>query len=171
MDFTDVVRSRRSIRKYQLKKVSDEKLANIIEAARLAPSGSNRQAWKFIVVRDTDKKNRLAELCGKQLWIADADIVIVCCWLPIAGADETRLRRDVTIATEHIVLAAVNEGLSTCWIGSFDTNAVKSLLAIPQEVGINTMVVLGYPDALPRERTYKKTNEVVCYDHWENSQK
>jgi len=164
MDFVDVVRSRRSYRKYQSRKISDEKLANIIEAARLAPSGSNRQAWKFIVVRDGDKKTRLAELCGKQLWMADAGIVIVCCWLPVAGADESKLRRDVTIATEHIVLAAVNEGLSTCWIGSFDTDAVKSLLAIPQEVGINTIVVLGYPDGLPRERTYKRTDEIVCYD-------
>jgi nitroreductase len=164
MDFTDVVKSRRSIRKYQSTKVPDEKLANIIEAARLAPSGSNRQAWKFIVVRDADKKARLAEFCGKQLWIADASIIIVCCWLPIAGADETRLRRDVTIATEHIVLAAVNEGLSTCWIGSFDINAVKSLLAIPQDVGINTIIVLGYPDAPPRERTYKRTDEIVCHD-------
>ena len=169
MDFTDVVRSRRSIRKYRLGRVPDEKIENIIEAARLAPSGSNRQAWKFIVVRDTDKKNILAELCGKQLWIADADMVIVCCWLPTTGADEARLRRDITIATEHIVLAAVNEGLGTCWIGSFDTNAVKSLLAIPQEVGINTIIVLGYPGAPPRERTYKRASEIVCYDCWENS--
>ena len=169
MDFIDVVRSRRSIRKYQSRKIPDEKLANIIEAARLAPSGSNRQAWRFIVVRAADKKAKLAEFCGKQLWMAGADTVIVCCWLSIPGVDEIRLRRDVTIATEHIVLAAVNEGLGTCWIGSFDTDAVKSLLAIPHDVGINTMVVLGYPDAAPRERTYKRTDEIVCYDHWENS--
>ncbi len=169
MDFKDVVRSRRSIRKYKSRKVSNKKLANIIEAARLAPSGSNRQAWKFIVVRNADKKAKLAEFSGKQLWIAGADIVVVCCWLPMLGVDEIKLRRDITIATEHIVLAAVNEGLSTCWIGSPDINAVRSLLSIPKDVGINSIVLLGYSDAAPRERTYKRTDEIVCYDHWENS--
>lgn len=164
MEFFDVVRKRRSIRQYGSEKVSDGQMARILEAARLAPSGSNRQAWKFIVVRDKEKKMKLAEACSKQLWIGDADVVIVGCWLPSPGIDEMRLRRDVTIAMEHIALAAVNEGLGSCWIGAFDVEDIKTFLAIPQDVGINAIMPIGYPGAPPRQRSFKEIEEIVCYD-------
>jgi nitroreductase len=164
MEFMDVVRRRRSIRKYKAEKVPDEKLANILEATRLAPSGSNRQPWKFIVVRDREKKAKLAEACNKQLWISDADIAVVGCWLPMAGIDEMRLRRDVTIALEHLVLAATNEGLGACWVGAFNAESIKSILGIPEDVGINAIVPIGYPAEQPRPRMVKRVEEIVCYD-------
>jgi len=164
MGFMDAIRKRRSIRKYKAERIPDEKLANILEATRLAPSGSNRQSWKFIVVRDKEKKAKLAEACNKQLWVGDADVVIVCCWLPMPGIDEMRLRRDVTIATEHLVLAAANEGLGSCWIGAFDAESVKSILGIPQDVGINSLVPIGYPAEQPRPRMVKSLEEIVCYE-------
>jgi nitroreductase len=164
MEFMDVIRKRRSIRKYSSEKISSEKLTNILEAARLAPSGSNRQGWKFLVVRDKEKKAKLAEACNKQLWIAEADAVMVGCWLPMPGIDEMRLRRDVTIAMEHIALAAVNEGLGACWVGAFDMEAVKSLLSIPQDVGINAIMPIGDPAEPARPRTFKTLEEIVCYE-------
>jgi nitroreductase len=164
MDFTEVVKKRRSIRKYLPMKIPEDKLTNILEAARLAPSGSNRQSWKFIVVRDGSKKSKLAEACNKQLWIAEADTIIAGCWLPVEGVDETRLRRDVTIAMEHMVLAATNEGLGSCWIGAFDADAVRSILGIPKQVGINALLVIGYPAEQPNPRFVKALSEIVSYE-------
>ncbi|MCJ7634046.1 nitroreductase family protein [Candidatus Bathyarchaeota archaeon] len=164
MEFMDVVQKRRSIRKYRSEKILNGKLTNILEAARIAPSGLNRQSWKFIVVRDKENKAKLAEACNEQLWIDEADAIIVGCWLPIPGIDDMRLRRDVTIAMEHIALAAVNEGLGSCWIGAFDMEAVKSLLNIPEDVGINAIMPIGYPAEPARQRTFKKLGEIVCYE-------
>ena len=117
MEFMEVVRSRRSIRKYIPKDIPEDKLANILEAARLAPSGGNRQPWKFIVIKEKDMKVKVAEACSKQLWMGDASVIIVGCWLTMPGVENMPLARDVTMAMEHIVLAAVNEGFGTCWIG------------------------------------------------------
>jgi len=164
MEFMDVVQKRRSIRKYKPERIPDDKLANMLEAVRLAPSGSNRQSWKFIVVSDKEKKAKLAEACNKQLWIGDADIVVVCCWLPMQGIDEMRLRRDVTIATEHLVLAATNEGLGACWVGAFDADSIKAILGIPKDVGINSVVPIGYPAEQPRQRMFKRLEEIVSYE-------
>jgi len=164
MEFMDVIRKRRSIRKYRSERVPNEKLANMLEAARLAPSGSNRQSWKFVVVRDKEAKAKLAEACNNQLWIRDADVIVVGCWLPMAGIDEMRLRRDVTIAIEHLVLAVVNEGLGTCWVGAFSDESVRSILGIPKEVGINALVPIGYSADQPRPRMVKKLEEIVCYE-------
>ena len=165
----EVVRTRRSIRKYMPEEVSDDKLANILEAARLAPSGANRQSWKFIVIREKDTKMKVAEACGKQLWMGDAAAIIVGCWLSMPGVDNTPLVRDVTIAMEHIVLAAVNEGLGTCWIGASNVErarALRPLLRIPPEVGINALVTIGYPAEPPRERVFKKPEEITCYESY-----
>ena len=166
MEFMEVVRSRRSIRKYTPKEIPGEKLANILEAARLAPSGGNRQAWKFIVVREKDMKVKVAEACSKQLWMGDASVIIVGCWLSMPDVDDMRLARDVTIAMENIVLAAVNEGFGTCWIGASEerANALRPLLRIPPEVGINASITIGYPAAPPRQKVTKKIEEITCYE-------
>jgi len=164
MEFMDVVRTRRSVRKYKPGKIPDQRLANMLEAVRLAPSGSNRQSWKFIVVRKEETKAKLAEACNKQLWVKDADVIIVCCWLPMQGIDDMRLRRDVTIATEHLILAAVNEGLGACWVGAFSEESVKSILGIPKDVGVNVLVPIGYSADQPRPRMVKSLEEIVCYE-------
>ncbi len=164
MKFMDVVRKRRSTRKYRSEKILHGKLTNILEAARIAPSGCNRESWKFIVVRDKENKAKLAEACNEQLWIGEADAIIVGCWLPIQGIDDMRLIRDVTIAMEHIALAAVNEGLGVCWVGAFSMEVVKSLLNIPEDVGINAIMPIGYPAEPARQRAFKKLDEIVCYE-------
>lgn len=164
MEFMDVIRKRRSIRKYKPEIVADDKLTNILEAARLAPSGSNRQSWKFIVVRDKEKKAKLAEACNRQMWIGDTGAAVVICYPPVKGIDNMRLMRDSTIAAEHIILAAANEGLGSCWIGALDQEAVKRLLSIPEEVGVNAVIAVGYSAEEPRQRMFKKLEDIVCYD-------
>ena len=160
----EVVRSRRSIRKYIPKDIPEDKLANILEAARLAPSGGNRQPWKFIVIKDKDMKAKVAEACSKQLWMGDASVIIVGCWLPIPGRDDMPSARDVTMAMEHIVLAAVNEGLGSCWIGDFSKPTLRKLLEIPQDYEIISQVALGFPEEVPNERAKKPFEELVCFE-------
>jgi nitroreductase len=169
MEFMEVVRRRRSIRKYIPKDIPEHQLATILEAARLAPSGGNRQPWKFIVIRDNEMKAKVAAACSNQLWMSDASVIIVGCWLPRPGVDNMPLARDVTMAMEHIVLAAVNEGLGTCWIGASGARApaLRSLLRIPPEVGINASITIGYPAAPPRQKETKTIEEIMCYEAYQ----
>lgn len=169
MEFMDVVRSRRSIRQYIPKDIPEQKLATILEAARLAPSGGNRQPWKFIVIQENEMKAKVAEACSNQLWMSDASVIIVGCWLPRPGIDDMPLARDVTMAMEHIVLAAVNEGFGTCWIGASGerATALRSLLQIPPEVGINASITIGYPAAPPRPKQTKTIEDIVCYESYQ----
>ena len=168
MEFMDVVKKRRSIRKYTSERISDEKLANILEAALLAPSAANRQPWKFIVIREQELKKKIAEACSMQFWIEGASVIIVGCCIPVAGVDESVLMRDVTIAMENLVLTAVSEGLGTCWVGATGNRArlLKPILGIPDDVGINALVCIGYPAESPREKTLKKHQETVCYESY-----
>jgi nitroreductase len=169
MEFREVVRSRRSIRKYIPRDIPEQKLVNILEAARLAPSGGNRQPWKFIVIRENEMKAKVAEACSNQLWMSDASVIIVGCWLPRPGVKDMPLARDVTMAMEHIVLAAVNEGFGTCWIGASGARAkaLRSLLRIPPDVGINASITIGYPAAPPRHKETKTIDEIVCYESYQ----
>jgi nitroreductase len=168
MEFMEVVRSRRSIRQYIPKDMPEDKLATILEAARLAPSGGNRQPWKFIVIKEQEMKVKVAEACSNQRWMGDASVIIVGCWLPMPGRENMSCARDVTMAMEHIVLAAVNEGFGTCWIGASGerAHALRSLLRIPPDVGINASITIGYAAAPPRQKETKKIEEIVCYDSY-----
>lgn len=166
MEFVDVVRKRRSIRKYKKDSFPEEKLKRILEAARLAPSGSNRQPWRFIVVKEKSIKDRVAEAASKQTWIADAPVVIVGCWVPMAGVPSVRCVRDTSIAFEHIILAATNEGLATCWVGAFDEGKIKDILKVPSEAGVLALAPIGYSAEEPRPLSRKSLEEIVSYNEF-----
>ncbi|MFH2115287.1 MAG: nitroreductase family protein [Spirochaetota bacterium] len=169
MDFLELVRARYSVRCYQDKPVAEEALARILEAVRLAPSGANRQPWRFVVVRDTGTRKRLAAACNGQQFIAQAPVVIAGC-----GLMPDRIMRcgipgdpiDLAIAMEHLALAATAEGLGTCWIGAFEQDKVREVLGIPETVRVVEVMALGYPADTPSPRKRKALNEIVCYDTW-----
>ncbi|MEM2102688.1 MAG: nitroreductase family protein [Candidatus Bathyarchaeia archaeon] len=150
MEFYQVVRTRRSIRKYKPDPIPREILNRIFEAVRIAPSGSNRQPWRFILITDAALKRKLAAACHNQKFIAEAPIAIV------ALAQKLQINRggymgemstlmDTTIAFTHLVLAARAEGVGTCWIGAFDNDEIKKLLNIPDEYYVVAVTPLGYP--------------------------
>jgi nitroreductase len=122
MNVMDAVRVRRSIRAYQDRPVEDEKLLKVLEAGRLAPSARNLQDWKFIVVRDENKRQRLSVMAMDQSFVAQAPVVIVAC-----GTDTKYIMTcglytypiDVAIAVDHMSLEAADLGLGTCWVGAF----------------------------------------------------
>jgi nitroreductase len=171
MKVLEAIQKRRSIRKYKEEPIPEEVLLRVLEAARLAPSGKNFQPWKFIIVKDKALKKKLAEASAGQFFIARAPIVIVGCGFPDNSYD--RMGRymkswsvDVTIALEHLILQAQEEGLGTCWIGSFEEEAVKAVLNVPKEVKVLALTPLGYPDEIPRFRGRKSLDEIISYDRY-----
>ncbi len=173
MDFYDVIRTRRSIRRYKSKDIPNDVLFRILESARIAPSGNNRQPWRFVVVRDEEKKKKIAQACYDQSFIAQAPLVIVCCsikctsgyqpWLEQAGP------RDVVIATDHLILAARNEGIGSCWIGALYPEKVAKIINLPDELDVVMVVPLGYPtseSAFSEPTGRKSLNEIFFADSY-----
>lgn len=171
MDFYDCVRSRLSIRSYKPDPVPEAALNRILEAARLAPSAKNLQPWKFIVVSDPAVRAALVPACRGQSFIAEAPLVICGCalaaeaWAGMGGYWRSDVV-DVTIAFEHIVLAAAAEGLGTCWIGAFLEEEVRKVLAIPEGVKPVALTPLGYPAREAKPRPRKPLTEIVCWNRY-----
>jgi nitroreductase len=169
MSVLDIIRERRSVRAYKSDPIPEESLRRVLEAARLAPSGKNLQPWKFICVQDSGLKRKLAKASNAQYFIVDAPLILVACGFPdecyrSLGRYMKSWPVDVTIALEHLILQAQEEGLGTCWIGSFEEDEVKSLLAVPDHVKVLALTPLGYPDEVPEFRGRKSIEEIVSYD-------
>ena len=167
MEFMEVVRRRRSIRKYRPDPVPQAKLDHVLEAARLAPSWANGQCWTFVVVTDPKAKQALAQ-AGND-WIEHAPVIVTACADPKqsgAKKDQSYYLLDIGIAMEHLVLAAADQGLGTCWIGWFDEEKARRALGVPKSVRVVATTPLGYPDEDPEPRARKSLGEIVRKDHW-----
>jgi nitroreductase len=171
VDFYETVSYRLSIRSYKPDPVPEDVLNRVLEAGRLAPSAKNLQPWKFIVVRDAEQRALLVPACRGQKFVGEAPVTICACaveseaWGGMGGywsADVV----DVTIALEHMILAAAAEGLGTCWIGAFIEEQVKEALAIPEGVKPIALTPLGYPAREAKPRGRKPLSEIVCYDRF-----
>jgi nitroreductase len=146
MEFMDVVASRKSVRGYADRDVEEEKLAKVLEAARLAPSWANKQCCRYVVVKD---KTKIKELSGViNPWLKQAPIVLVACADPASSGTRNGMAYylvDVGISMQQLVLAATDLGLGTCWIGAFNEAKVKKLLEIPEKVKVVALTPVGYP--------------------------
>lgn len=167
MDVFDIFRQRKSVRSYAKTPVSEEVLEKILEAAGLAPSAINIQPWHFVVVRDEEKRIRIARGCKYGKFIAESPVVIVGCGNKKASPKWYVV--DTTIALEHLVLAATGLKLGTCWIGSFDNDDLREILVLPIEYEIVALIALGYQrkkidsmaEILRVARPRKKLEEIV----------
>ena len=170
MAVLDVIKIRRSIRKYQGRPIEEEKLQQVLEAGRLAPAANNAQQWKFIVVRDKDTIDKLVPACGGQSFIAGAPAILVICTNgeePVMYCGQPARTVDCSIALSFMILQAAELGLGTCWLGYFSNDKVKRVLGIPAENNVVAVTPLGYPDEAPAPRPRKKMSEVVAYDGWQ----
>ncbi len=167
MELKEIIEKRESVRNYEDIPVPKEKLERVLEAARLAPSASNRQPWKFVVVKERKRRQELAEAANGQAFVGQAAVVIVgvatrpehimSCGVPSHPVD-------LAIALDHMTLAAVQEGLGTCWIGAFSQDKVKELLDIPEEYKVVALLPLGFPAEEGKMKTRKFLKEIVCYE-------
>jgi len=169
MTILEAIRSRYSCRAYQEKTIKQEKLDQILEAARLAPSAMNTQDWRFVVVKDKEIKRQIAATTNKPAAFEKAGIIIAAC------SNSSHVMRcgqaigpiDVSIALEHICLQATELGLASCWIGSFETEKVREILGVPADIAIIELMAVGYPADERPEAKREPIEKIVCYDKWQ----
>jgi nitroreductase len=171
MDVFEAIKTRRSVRAYDSRLVPNEILLRILEAGRLAPSAGNIQPWHFVVIGDGEKRKRLAHARYAK-FLTQSPVVIVGC------GDQKASPRwhmvDVTIALEHMVLAATNEGLGTCWIGSFNEDEIREMLKIPEKFRVVALLAIGYSrkkfdlagKLLHLIRRRKKLKKIVSFEEF-----
>jgi nitroreductase len=171
MGFLELAKRRYSVRAYKSTPIEDEKLEEALEAARLAPTASNRQPFRLIVIHTEGREEELRRIYSPP-WFVEAPIVVCICGLP----SQSWLRRDgknycevdVAIAMDHLILAATDLGLGTCWVGAFNPDEVRKTLRLPEDVEPIAFTPLGYPDdqSSDRHTSRKSMDELVSWGHW-----
>jgi nitroreductase len=170
MEFTDLIAARYSVRAYRSDPVENEKLQAVLEAARLAPSAANRQPIQVIVIHTAGREEELRAIYHRP-WFVQAPLTIAVCavssqaWVRESDRFNARLI-DAAIAADHLILAAANLGLGTCWIANFNVKAARSVLRLPDEAEPVIFTPLGYPADQPSVKTRKPLTELVRYEHW-----
>ena len=171
MDFTDVIKARRSIRRYKPNTVPEDALLRILKAGRLAPTWANMQGVRYVVIKDTEKINAICQAVN-QKWLKNIPLLIaVCCSPSESGRNSNNLEYfpvDAAICMEHIILAATNEGLGTCWIGYFDEPKIKETLKIPKRTRVIGLTPLGYPAKEPRPQSRIPLRSLMFLDRYKN---
>lgn len=195
----EAIERRRSIRRFKPDPIPDECISALLEAARLSPSGSNAQPWRFKIVKDQETKEKLAQAAYDQSFIAKAPVVIVCCadikgYLDgtVSGIQDlgrikavedrivkiildrvhqmksmtleqmtSRIGFNVAIATEHIVLRALDFGMGTCWVRLIDEKNIRDLFRWDENIHVVGLLPIGYPDESPPPRKRLMLEEIL----------
>ena len=194
MDLNEAIAKRRSVRKFKQDAVSEEVLDRILEAGRWAPSASNSQPWRFIVVTDVNVKEKISETCtrfSRKTWAAFAPenakylaqrggtwdkkymkkvpaLVAVCYNVPEKMREEVALA-SAWAAIENMLLAATAEKLGSCIYAHCDSEEekeLKEILKIPQPYRLAAIVQLGYASHCPPSPSRKQLKEIVSYQHF-----
>lgn len=169
MEFQDLILKRYSVRAYRNTPVENERLQEILNAVRLAPTASNQQPFRIIVIETKGKQAELLSIYNRE-WLVQAPLMLCICGLP-AEAWVRRDRRqfldvDIGIVMAHLVLAAAELGLGTCIIAAFDVENARKVLKIPDDVEPLLFTPLGYPADNTKEKYRKNLSELVKYDSW-----
>ncbi len=175
MEILHAIKTRRSIREYMDVPVEWEKVGIVLEAGRLSPSAGNTQEWNFVVVTEAGLREQIAESCVDALWMATAPvhIIITANVEPIArnyGVRGERLYciQDCAVAATQMMLAAVSQGLGTCWVGAFDEHAIRRFVGIPDSIRPQLILTLGYPDESPDMPARKPLENIVYLNSYGN---
>ncbi|MBN1997174.1 nitroreductase family protein [candidate division KSB1 bacterium] len=167
MEFTQLLTARYSVRAYKNTPVEEEKLHKILEAARLAPTAANRQPFKILVIYTPGREEELQRIYSRN-WFVQAPIVICVCSIPHDAWSRRDGKNyadvDATIAMDHLILAAANEGLGTCWIAAFSPEDARDVLQLPDNWEPVAFTPLGYPADEPRTKNRKPLEELVRFE-------
>lgn len=160
---------RRSIRKYQAREVEADKVEKLLKAAAAAPSAGNEQPWHFVVIRDRERLDRLAEIHPYAKMLKEAPLAIAVC------ADLSKQRhegfwvQDCAAATENILLEAVSLGLGSVWMGCYPAEdrekAVSDYLKVPAGFKTLSLVAVGYADQ-EKSEVDRLSDDLVHYEEW-----
>ncbi|MBN2003271.1 MAG: nitroreductase family protein [Anaerolineae bacterium] len=170
MEFSELIEKRYSVRAYKPDPVEEEKLQQVLEAACMAPTAANRQPFQLIVIHTAGREAELGRVYGRD-WFTQAPVVICACGVPsqgwVRGNDGKNYTDvDVAIVMDHLILAAANAGLGTCWVGAFDPDAAREVLGLPGDVEPIAFTPLGYAADQPRSKKRKPLSELVRYERW-----
>jgi nitroreductase len=170
MEYSELITARYSVRAYRPDPVEDEKLQAVLEAARLAPTAANRQPFQLVVMRTAGREEEIGRIYRRP-WFVQAPLVIAVCaissqaWVRESDRFNARLI-DAAIVADHLILAAANLGLGTCWVAAFNMEAARRLLQLPDEAEPVIFTPLGYPADSAGPKTRKPLRELVRYEHW-----
>jgi len=171
---------RSSVRRYDDRPVPDEHILSVVEAARLAPSASNGQPWRFVVVKGEQARNRLSDksfsgIFARTRFAARAPVIIALCAERAGIGEEAKSLKDKAmyqldcgIAGEHLVLRAAELGLGTCWIAWFNRRGACKAIGAPFHVRVVSLIAMGYPalDLAPRRKIRKPLDSILFLDSW-----
>ena len=165
-DALNLLKSRRSIRKYKDQPVEEEKIQKCLEAAQWAPSASNKQPWEFLIVKDEQVRKKLSEIHPYARFVAKSPVVFV----PLTNPEvhPKYHKSDTALATLQYMIEAHSLGLGTCWagvIGSSIEPEIKGLLGVPEHLNILGLVATGYADEEPT-KARKELDDLVHYEKY-----
>jgi len=171
MNYQKLIRSRYSVRAYKPDPVEDKKLQQVLETAVLAPTAANRQPFRLIVMHTAGRQEELNRIYKKE-WFVQPPLVIGIVGVPGEGWVRREDGRnytdlDVAIVMDHLILAAADLGLGTCWIGAFDPAAAREVLGLPENVEPLAFTPLGYPAGEPKEKKRKPLDHFVHAEKWQ----
>ena len=170
MEYPELIAARYSVRAYRPDPVEDEKLQAVLEAARLAPTAANRQPFQLVVLHTTGREEEIGKIYHRP-WFVQAPLVIAVCaissqaWVRESDRFNARLI-DAAIVADHLILAAANLGLGTCWVAAFNVDAARRVLQLPEEAEPVVFTPLGYPADSPGPKVRKPLSELVRYEYW-----
>lgn len=148
MDFIEIAKKRFSSRNYSDQPIEEEKLKAVLDAGRIAPSASNKQAWIFVVVKQKENLEKVYK-SSSSTWIQTAPVLIIICgdhrqsWIRVDGKDHCDI--DAAVATDHMTLEATDQGLATCWVCNFDKKELADALDLPEHIEPEVILPIGYP--------------------------
>jgi nitroreductase len=164
MEFQELIRLRYSVRAYRPEPVSEEALGRILEAGRLAPTAANRQPFRIVVLHTAGRKDALGRVYRRQ-WFAQAPLVLCVCGVPdeawVRQDGRSHLDIDAAIVMDHLILAATDEGLGTCWIANFDVAAAQEVFGVRADEVPLLLTTLGHAADQPKPKERKKLDELV----------
>lgn len=175
MEFDEVLRGRRSIRKFLDMAVEFDLLIEVIDAARQAPSAGNLQGVRYLIIHSRETKEKIAEYCFEQYWMTEAPFFIVVCTQLDKYEDYYGERgklvyshMDAAAAIQNLMLKAYDLGLGTCFVGAFDQEKIQELLKIPTDSMVEAIIPIGYPDEKPAQPPKEDLNNIIFFDTYGN---
>jgi len=169
MEFSELISKRYSVRAYRPDKVEEDKLNRILVAARLAPTACNLQPFQILVAHTAGRENEFLRIYPRD-WFVQAPLILCVCGLPASAwvrkDGRNYFETDAAIAMDHMILAATEEGLGTCWIAAFDAAAAREVLRIPENVEPLLFTPLGYAAGQPSAKERKPLSVLVRYETW-----
>jgi len=169
MEYQELIKKRYSVRAYKPDPIEKEKLEKVLDAARLAPTAANRQPFQILVIHTEGKQEALKKIYRRD-WFVQAPLLLCAVGIPGKSWVRDDMRRyldvDVAIVMDHLILAATDQGLGTCWIAAFNAKAAREILELPDEVEPLIFSPLGYPADELGKKERKPLSELIRYEKW-----